>query len=112
MKMKVSRDQSSDSTNRFDFPAIDTDMNSNLKGTQYGWQNKARSKVKGMCTVGLLRRRLPFLTWLPSYNCNFCIYDVIAGITVGLTTIPQGIAYAAVAGLPLQVTNWFHLSQS
>lgn len=51
----------------------------------------------------LLRRRLPILTWLPTYNWNFCVFDLIAGITVGLTVIPQSIAYAAVAGLPLEV---------
>jgi sodium-independent sulfate anion transporter 11 len=77
----------------------------NLKsmGTCYEWKRKARSKVKGACTVELLRRRFPILKWLPSYNWDFAVYDIIAGITVGLTTIPQGIAYAAVAGLPLQV---------
>ena len=73
------------------------------KGTCYGWKRKARSKVEGACTVEFLRRRFPILKWLPNYNWNFAVYDVIAGITVGLTTIPQGIAYAAVAGLPLQV---------
>ena len=31
--------------------------------------------------------------------------DVIAGLTVGLTVIPQGLAYAAVAELPPQVLN-------
>jgi hypothetical protein len=29
----------------------------------------------------------------------------VAGITVGLTVIPQAIAYANVAGLPLQVNS-------
>jgi sodium-independent sulfate anion transporter 11 len=64
---------------------------------------KARSKVKEACTVELLRRPFPILKWLPSYNWDFAVYDVIAGITVGLTTIPQGIAYAAVTRLSLQV---------
>ena len=40
--------------------------------------------------------------WLPEYNLNFAISDLIAGLTVGLTVIPQGIAYAVVAGLPPQ----------
>ena len=35
-------------------------------------------------------------------NSSFAISDLIAGITVGLTVIPQGIAYAVVAGLPAQ----------
>ncbi|KAI8046616.1 sodium-independent sulfate anion transporter [Drosophila gunungcola] len=47
-----------------------------------------------------LRRRLPFLTWLPHYNTKDCIGDLIAGFTVGLTVIPQGLAYSGVVGLP------------
>ncbi|XP_046449213.1 sodium-independent sulfate anion transporter-like [Daphnia pulex] len=91
------------SNNDSTFPIEESKVN-NLKsmGTCYEWKRKARSKVKGACTVELLRRRFPILKWLPSYNWDFAVYDIIAGITVGLTTIPQGIAYAAVAGLPLQ----------
>ena len=71
-----------------------------------------------------LSRKLPVTDWLPNYNLNFAISDLIAGLTVGLTVIPQvsrpmrardrvtwppyspligqGIAYAIVAGLPPQ----------
>lgn len=68
-----------------------------------GWKRKAKTKIKGLCTVRFLRRRFPILLWMPKYNWDSAVYDVIAGITVGLTTIPQAFAYAAVAGLPLQV---------
>jgi len=30
--------------------------------------------------------------------------DLLAGLTVGMTTVPQALAYAEVAGLPVQVT--------
>lgn len=30
--------------------------------------------------------------------------DVLAGLTVGLTVVPQALAYAEVAGLPVQVS--------
>ena len=74
-----------------------------------GWKKVAKSKVKRACTVKLLRRRLPIIDWLPTYNLKFAINDFIAGLTVSLITIPQGIAYAAVAGLPLQVTMFIQL---
>ena len=51
----------------------------------------------------ILRRRLPILEWLPQYSWSKLLQDCLAGITVGLTVIPQGIAYAIVAGLPAQV---------
>jgi len=34
------------------------------------------------------------------------ISDFIAGVTVGLMVIPQGIAYALIANLPAQVSYW------
>ncbi|XP_065371265.1 sodium-independent sulfate anion transporter [Calliphora vicina] len=49
-----------------------------------------------------LYKRLPILTWLPKYNRQDFIGDLMAGITVGLTVIPQGLAYAGIAGLDLQ----------
>jgi len=48
------------------------------------------------------KKRLPILSWLPQYNTEKAISDAIAGVTVGLTVIPQGIAYAVVAGLEPQ----------
>ena len=47
-------------------------------------------------------QRLPILQWLPKYNLEFAVCDLIAGLTVGLTIIPQGIAYALLANLPAQ----------
>lgn len=98
--MKISAQHSG---NGFTLPIEERKRSLESTGNCYEWKRKARSRVQGACTVNLLRRRFPILTWLPTYNWNFAIYDIIAGITVGLTTIPQGIAYAAVAGLPLQV---------
>jgi len=47
-------------------------------------------------------KRVPIVSWLPQYNTEKAVSDAIAGVTVGLTVIPQGIAYAVVAGLEPQ----------
>tara|TARA_R110001592_G_scaffold77570_3_gene233371 strand:+ start:1535 stop:3259 length:1725 start_codon:yes stop_codon:yes gene_type:complete len=47
-----------------------------------------------------MRQFLPFLDWLPKYNKNLFGTDLVAGITVGIILIPQGMAYAMIAGLP------------
>lgn len=47
-------------------------------------------------------KRVPIFEWLPRYNLKLFLSDFVAGITVGLTAIPQGIAYAVIAGLPPQ----------
>jgi len=42
------------------------------------------------------------LKWLPKYKTGYIIADFVAGLTVALTVIPQGIADAALAGLEPQ----------
>ncbi|NQX86934.1 MAG: solute carrier family 26 protein [Flavobacteriaceae bacterium] len=42
----------------------------------------------------------PILDWLPNYNKAWLKGDISAGLTVGVMLIPQGIAYAMIAGLP------------
>lgn len=47
----------------------------------------------------LIKKRIPITQWGPKYNLDCLQGDVMAGLTVGLTVIPQGIAYAVVAGV-------------
>ncbi|KAI1315534.1 hypothetical protein EDD11_000670 [Mortierella claussenii] len=46
--------------------------------------------------------RFPIIKWLPKYQRGWAIRDIVAGITVGLIVVPQGMSYAKVAGLPVQ----------
>ena len=48
----------------------------------------------------MLKRYFPILQWLPSYKKSYLSGDVGAGLTVGIMLIPQGMAYAMIAGLP------------
>ena len=43
---------------------------------------------------------MPILEWLPSYDKRHLPGDLSAGLTVGVMLIPQGLAYAMIAGLP------------
>lgn len=45
---------------------------------------------------------IPGARWLRGYTAQFFISDLIAGITVGLTVLPQGLAYSTLAGLEPQ----------
>uniref|UniRef100_A0A8C6ZKP5 Solute carrier family 26 member 11 n=1 Tax=Nothoprocta perdicaria TaxID=30464 RepID=A0A8C6ZKP5_NOTPE len=54
------------------------------------------------CSFPAVQKRLPVLRWLPRYSLAWLQLDVIAGATVGLTVVPQALAYAEVAGLPVQ----------
>ncbi len=48
----------------------------------------------------MLKRYFPIVSWITEYNRSFLLKDFTAGITVGVMLIPQGMAYALIAGLP------------
>jgi len=48
----------------------------------------------------MIRKFLPITSWLPNYNRSQFRGDLSAGVTVGVMLIPQGMAYALIAGLP------------
>ncbi|KAH6918940.1 high affinity sulfate permease [Coprinopsis sp. MPI-PUGE-AT-0042] len=41
----------------------------------------------------------PIIQWLPRYNFGWLSGDLIAGITVGMVVVPQGMSYAQLASL-------------
>ena len=45
---------------------------------------------------------VPPLSWLRDYKPRFFKPDLLAGLTVAVMTIPQAMAYALIAGLPVQ----------
>ena len=47
-----------------------------------------------------LKKHIPILQWLPKYKKAWLKNDIFAGLTIGVILIPQGIAYAIIAGLP------------
>jgi SulP family sulfate permease len=49
-----------------------------------------------------LARYLPILGWLPNYQRPWLRTDLIAGLTVVALLIPEGMAYAQIAGMPPQ----------
>lgn len=48
----------------------------------------------------MLIKYFPIFSWLKQYKKTYLPGDVSAGITVGIMLIPQGMAYAMIAGLP------------
>ncbi len=47
-----------------------------------------------------MQQFIPFLDWIKDYNKDQLKGDLSAGLTVGVMLIPQGMAYAMIAGLP------------
>lgn len=53
--------------------------------------------------INTLHNRVPVTKWGAKYNTHKFVSDIIAGVTVALTVMPQALAYATLAGLEPQV---------
>ena len=58
--------------------------------------------AKKIRVVERAKTTFPISRWLPKYSLKDLQCDMIAGLTVALTVMPQGLAYAQVADLPPQ----------
>lgn len=81
----------------------------NQGGDDDGDEGCFKGWVKRSFTRKNVARKFPILDWLPKYTVGKAVSDFIAGLTVGLTLIPQGLAMASVAQLPPQVCHTSHL---
>jgi len=68
-------------------------------------QSPFKTLCKQVFKKKFLVRKFPIVNWFPNYSVQKLIADFIAGITVGLTILPQGLAYATIANLPPQVSQ-------
>jgi SulP family sulfate permease len=50
-----------------------------------------------------LKKHIPILSWLSSYPSSWLRGDLLAGLTTAAVVIPQAMAYATLAGLPVEV---------
>ena len=62
----------------------------------------AVAKDKAKQQPNALVRFVPILGWLPTYNRAWLAADIVAGLTLWGLVVPEGMAYAGIAGLPPQ----------
>ncbi len=60
---------------------------------------KTLSKSSLVCPLWVYKL-LPFMRWWPSVNGSTARDDAMAGLTGALIVLPQGVAFATIAGLP------------
>ena len=56
-----------------------------------------KKQPAGLCTL------LPAWHWLAHYPREYFVGDMLAGFIVAVMLVPQGMAYALLAGLPPEV---------
>ncbi|XP_072507995.1 solute carrier family 26 member 6 isoform X2 [Notamacropus eugenii] len=65
------------------------------------WRWRALPRCSRAIAWATLCRFLPILSWLPKYPVReFLLGDLLSGLSVGIVQLPQGLAYALLAGLP------------
>ncbi|AEO55834.1 hypothetical protein MYCTH_2300067 [Thermothelomyces thermophilus ATCC 42464] len=83
--------------------------------TDYTWQRARQLTVSGAralpgAAAEYVTDKFPIIGWLPRYRPRWLVNDVIAGLTIGLMLIPQGLSYARIATVPVQyglLSCWF-----
>lgn len=78
------------------------------------WNRAARLGASGAkalpsASVHYISDKFPIIGWLPKYNFRWILNDVIAGLTIGLMLIPQGLSYAKIAEIPVEyglMSSW------
>lgn len=69
----------------------------------------AKNCCKGCSPLALIFRFFPFFNWIRSYSLKeYLINDLIAGFTILILHIPQGMAYGLLSGL--QAINGLYVS--
>lgn len=71
-----------------------------LRDDEIPWWTRRRRRIFRKKTLFM---RIPVLQWAPNYSREDVVPDIVAGLTVGVTVIPQALAYATIAGLPPEV---------
>jgi len=67
------------------------------------WTQAERQDMTTTATSSKLTRTIPILGWLPGYQSDWLRADLMAGLIAAAVVTPQSMAYASIAGLPVQV---------
>jgi len=82
--------------------------------TDVTWNRVARLSGQGVraapaaATLYVLQK-FPIIGWLPRYDYRWLLTDFVAGLTLAIMLIPQGLAYAKIATIPVQwglMSSW------
>jgi sulfate permease, SulP family len=82
--------------------AIQTDRKEYWQKLQFRF-NPLGSQTESSQVTLTVTRDCPMLDWIREYRKDWLQPDIIAGLTAAAVVIPKAMAYATIAGLPVQV---------
>ena len=71
------------------------------------------AKATPAATASYFIEKVPIVGWLPRYRPRWLLADFIAGMTLAMMLIPQSLAYAAIADIPVEhglMASWLPAS--
>ena len=66
------------------------------------YARRVNKQTSATTSSGGMRRLLPIVGWVGSYDRRWLRGDLIAGVTVAALIVPKNLGYAGIAGIPLQ----------
>lgn len=90
--------------------AVKNDLRTDVTWNKVGYLATRGARAFPSAAKQYLLDKAPIVGWLPRYSPRWVLNDVIAGLTVGLMLIPQGLSYATLATIPVQyglMSAWF-----
>lgn len=90
--------------------AVKNDVRTDVTWNKVGRLTTKAARALPSATGRYMIDKVPIVGWLPRYNLRWLINDTIAGLTLGLMLIPQGLSYASLATIPIQyglMSSWF-----
>ncbi|KAL8396340.1 hypothetical protein RB594_004672 [Gaeumannomyces avenae] len=93
--------------------AAKDDLRTDHTWNKLGNLTKRGAKALPEASLHYVKEKAPIIGWLPKYDYRWLINDGIAGLTLGLMLIPQGLSYAKIAEIPVEyglMSSWLPAS--
>ncbi|CAM1505940.1 Fc.00g115770.m01.CDS01 [Cosmosporella sp. VM-42] len=88
---------------------VKSDLRHDVTWNQAAHLGASGARALPAASVQYVIEKFPIIGWLPRYNPRWILNDVIAGLTIGLMLIPQGLSYAKIAEIPVEyglMSSW------
>jgi sodium-independent sulfate anion transporter 11 len=84
------------------YERIKDDVRTDVTWNRVGRLGKQGIRATPAAGALYVTEKFPIIGWLPRYDYRWLLNDVVAGLTLAIMLIPQGLAYAKIATIPVQ----------